>query len=68
MLTFIAAVLTIASTAIGIECINSCKDYGDKKKSNKKFLIFMLVLAILIVTFTLGKFALKMTATGGVPV
>jgi hypothetical protein len=68
MLAFVAAVFTIASTAIGIECMNSCPDYKEKKKSNKSFLIFMLVLAILIVTFDLGKLALKMTAkaeTGG---
>jgi len=68
MLGLVTAILTIASTAIGIQCMNSCSDYKDKHKSNKSFLVFMLIIAILLVTFDIVKFALKMTAkaeTGG---
>lgn len=39
---FLFSVLTVAATAIGIQCIGD----DEKKKTNKKFLIFMLVMAI----------------------
>lgn len=40
---FLFSVLTIASTAIGIQCIGN----DETKKRNKKFLVFMLMMAIL---------------------
>ena len=59
--------LTIATTAIGIQCLN--KGTAEQKDSfNKKFLVFMLVLACLIVAFDLGYFIFQMTKkaeTGG---
>lgn len=42
-LVFVMSVLTIASTAIGIQCIGDDKT----KASNKKFLVYMLIAAIL---------------------
>ncbi|NBS67515.1 hypothetical protein EBT31_01185 [bacterium] len=42
-LVFVMSVLTIASTAIGIQCIGDDK----AKASNKKFLVYMLIAAIL---------------------
>lgn len=41
-LVFVLAVLTIASCAIGIQCIGNDKT----KASNKKFLVYMLIAAI----------------------
>jgi hypothetical protein len=42
-LVFVMSVLVIASTAIGIQCIGDDKT----KASNKKFLVYMLIAAIL---------------------
>ena len=46
-------VFLIAATSIGIQTFNNCADYKSKKAANFKFLVFLLVCAILS---TLGSF------------
>jgi hypothetical protein len=56
IIAIILSVLTIASSAIGIECIGS----DEKKQTNKQFLIAMLIFAIL--GFVISILALSHTA------
>jgi hypothetical protein len=44
----LTAVLTIASASIGIQCINADTKPSDATKRNKKFLVYMLIAAILV--------------------
>lgn len=41
--------LSLATSAIGTQCYNDNEEYGKSKSSNKQFLVFNLVIAILIV-------------------
>jgi cytochrome b subunit of formate dehydrogenase len=45
---FLTAVLTIASASIGIQCINADTKQSEGTKRNKKFLVYMLIAAILV--------------------
>jgi hypothetical protein len=50
ILAIVLSVLTIASTAIGIQCIGD----DDKKKTNKQFLVAMLIFAIIAFLISIG--------------
>jgi ABC-type antimicrobial peptide transport system permease subunit len=45
----IGGIMSLATSAIGTQCYNDNKEYGDSKVSNKSFLIYNLIVAILIV-------------------
>jgi hypothetical protein len=45
----IGGILSLATSSISIQCYNDNEDYGNSKGSNKSFLVFNLVMAILIV-------------------
>lgn len=47
-------VFLIASTSIGIQAFNNCSDWKSQKASNFKFLVAMLVLAILSTLLSFG--------------
>ena len=46
-LLLLISVCTIATSAIGIQCLNANKKYGDQKTVNKQFLIVTLVTGII---------------------
>ena len=55
-LTLLLGILMIATSSIGIQCINKSET---KTSSNKKFLIAMLVIAILAALFQLIRYGIK---------
>lgn len=61
IITIIVSIFLLATVAIGMECYDKNKDFGNSKKSNKGFLIFMLVSAIL--SFLASAAAIGITRT-----
>ena len=59
-MTLLIGVLLIATASIGIKCENDCKKSG----SNKNFLVFMLVMAILSVVFQLVQMFIRARSGG----
>lgn len=53
-LLMLISVCTIATSAIGIQCLNANADYGKKKAVNKQFLVVTLVTGIIGVLLGLG--------------
>jgi hypothetical protein len=45
----VGGLLSLATSAIGTQCYNDNEEYNQSKGSNKSFLVFNLVIAILIV-------------------
>ena len=47
LISLLISVCLVATSAIGIQCMNDNKDYGTKKNTNKQFLIFTVVCGVL---------------------
>lgn len=47
MISLLISVCLVATSAIGIQCLNDNKDYGEKKNVNKQFLIFTVICGVL---------------------
>jgi uncharacterized membrane protein YidH (DUF202 family) len=50
----VVGVVSIASSSIGINCYNNCKDQKEANKNNFNFLVLNLVLAILLTLGAVG--------------
>ena len=56
IVSLLISVCLVATSSIGIKCINDNKDYGNKKeiKTNKNFLVFTTVCGVLGIILAIG--------------
>lgn len=47
IVSLLISVCLVATSAIGIQCMNENTEYGEQKKVNKQFLIFTVVCGVL---------------------
>lgn len=59
MISLLISVCLVATSAIGIQCMNDNKDYGEKKNTNKQFLIFTVVCGILGILASIGSMVMS---------
>lgn len=59
IVSLLISVCLVATSAIGIQCMNENKDYGEKKKVNKQFLIFTVVCGVLGILASIGSMVME---------
>ncbi len=64
LLSLLISVCLMATSAIGLQCLNENKDYGNKKLSNKNFLIFTVVCGGLGILASIGYMAMSVRSGG----
>jgi|UniRef100_A0A6C0DVS6 hypothetical protein len=50
----VGGLLSLSASAIGTQCYNENEEYGKSKGSNKSFLLFNLIVAIITVVFAVA--------------